>query len=114
MDCSASGLPVHHYSQSLLKLMSIESVMPSNHLILTLTAIIKMNQAIWGQNPWGSFPCHILTEEAAILLSQCHSFLHSYCELIGGSQIGLCWHHCQYLVWLLSANGISFGRCYTH
>ena len=28
------GLPVHHNSQSLLKLMSIESVMPSNHLIL--------------------------------------------------------------------------------
>ena len=28
------GLPVHHQLQSLLKLMSIESVMPSNHLIL--------------------------------------------------------------------------------
>ena len=28
------GLPVHHSSQSLLKLMSIELVMPSNHLIL--------------------------------------------------------------------------------
>ena len=27
------GLPVHHHSQSLLKLTSIESVMPSNHLI---------------------------------------------------------------------------------
>ena len=27
-------LPVHHNSQSLLKLMSIESVMPSNYLIL--------------------------------------------------------------------------------
>ena len=32
MDCSMPGLPV--YSQSLLKLVSIESVMPSNHLIL--------------------------------------------------------------------------------
>ena len=32
MDCSMPGLPVHH--QSLLKLVSIESVMPSNHLIL--------------------------------------------------------------------------------
>ena len=31
MDCSTPGLPVHH---QLLKLMSIESVMPSNHLIL--------------------------------------------------------------------------------
>ena len=33
MDCSTPGLPVHHQLQSLLKLMSIESVMPSNHLI---------------------------------------------------------------------------------
>ena len=34
MDCSIPGFPVHHQLQSLLKLMSIESVMPSNHLIL--------------------------------------------------------------------------------
>ena len=35
MDCSTPGLPVLHYlPQSLLKLMSTESVMPSNHLIL--------------------------------------------------------------------------------
>ena len=31
MDCSMPGLPVHTNSWSLLKLMSIESVMPSNH-----------------------------------------------------------------------------------
>ena len=34
MDCSKSGFPDHHHSQSLFKLMSIELVMPSNHLIL--------------------------------------------------------------------------------
>ena len=34
VDCSMPGLPVHHHSQSLLKLLSIESVIPSNHLIL--------------------------------------------------------------------------------
>ena len=37
MDCSMPGLAVQPgswYSQSLFKLMSIESVMPSNHLIL--------------------------------------------------------------------------------
>ena len=34
MDCSKPGLPAITNSQSLLKLMSIESVMPSNHLIL--------------------------------------------------------------------------------
>ena len=35
MDCSTPGLPVHHQLQSLLKLMSIESGMPSNHIILS-------------------------------------------------------------------------------
>ena len=34
MDCSRPGLPVHYQSRSLLKLMSIESVIPSKHLIL--------------------------------------------------------------------------------
>ena len=34
MDCNMPGLPVITNSQSLLKLTSIESVMPSNHLIL--------------------------------------------------------------------------------
>ena len=34
MDCSTPGLPVYHHSRSPPKPMSIESVMPSNHLIL--------------------------------------------------------------------------------
>ena len=34
MGCSVSGFPVFTVSWSLLKLMSIESMMPSNHLIL--------------------------------------------------------------------------------
>ena len=34
MDCSTPGLPVHHHLPELPKLMSIVSVMPSNHLIL--------------------------------------------------------------------------------
>ena len=34
MYCSIPGFPVLHHLQSLLKLMSIQSVMPSNHLIL--------------------------------------------------------------------------------
>ena len=34
MDCSTPGFPVLHNSWSLLKLMSIELVVPSNHLIL--------------------------------------------------------------------------------
>ena len=34
MDCSMSGLPVLHQLPELAQLMSIESVMPSNHLVL--------------------------------------------------------------------------------
>ena len=35
MDCNTPGHPVHHQlPQSLLKLISVESVIPSNHLIL--------------------------------------------------------------------------------
>ena len=34
MDCSILGFPVLHHLWCWLKLMSIESVMPSNHLIL--------------------------------------------------------------------------------
>src|SRR5574340_414573 len=34
MDCSTPGLPVNDQLWSLLKLMSTESAMPSNHLIL--------------------------------------------------------------------------------
>ena len=34
MDCNTPGFPVHHHLLSLLKLMCIELVMPSNHLIL--------------------------------------------------------------------------------
>ena len=34
MNRSTPGFPVHHHSQSSLKLMSIESMMPPRHLIL--------------------------------------------------------------------------------
>ena len=34
MDCNTSGFSVLHYLPEFLKFMSIESVMPSNHLIL--------------------------------------------------------------------------------
>ena len=34
MDCSMTGFPVLHYLWSLLRLMSIASLMPHNHLIL--------------------------------------------------------------------------------
>ena len=34
MTCSTPGFPVHHQPQSSLRLASIESVMPSSHLII--------------------------------------------------------------------------------
>ena len=40
MDCSTPGLPVITNSQSLLKFMSVESVMPSNHLILGIPLLL--------------------------------------------------------------------------
>ena len=40
MDCGTPDFLVHHHSRSLLKLMSIESVMPSNHLILCFPLLL--------------------------------------------------------------------------
>ena len=40
MDCSTLGFPVHHNSQSSLKLLSIKLVIPSNHLILCLPFLL--------------------------------------------------------------------------
>ena len=40
MDCSMPGFPVHHQHLKLLKHMPIESVMPSNHLILRYTLLL--------------------------------------------------------------------------
>ena len=34
MNCTMPGFPVHHYLPEFAQFMSIESVMPSNHLIL--------------------------------------------------------------------------------
>ena len=41
MDCSTPGFPVHHQLLELLKLMSIESVMPSNHLTHCCPLLLK-------------------------------------------------------------------------
>ena len=40
MDYSAPGFPVHHQLRSLLKLMSTNTVMPSNHLILCCSLLL--------------------------------------------------------------------------
>ena len=41
MDCSTVGFPVHNQFPNLFKLMSIESVMPSNHLILCWHLLLR-------------------------------------------------------------------------
>ena len=66
VDCSRLGFPVHHQLQSLLKLVSIESVMPSNHLIL----------------------CHPFLLPPSIFSSE--SFLVSQFFVSGGQSIGVC------------------------
>ena len=40
MDCSTPGLPVHHQLPEPTQLMSTESVMPSNHLILCRSLLL--------------------------------------------------------------------------
>ena len=40
MDCSTPGFTVHQNSRSLLRLKSIELVMPSNHIILCLLLLL--------------------------------------------------------------------------
>ena len=52
MNRSTSGLPVHHQLQSLLKLMSIKSVMPSNHL----TSVVPFSSCPQSLPASGSFP----------------------------------------------------------
>ena len=41
MGCSMPGLPVHHQLPEFLKFMSIELVMPFNHLILCLPYLLQ-------------------------------------------------------------------------
>ena len=43
MDCSKPGFPVLHISRSLFKLMSIESVMPSNHFIFCRPLLLLLS-----------------------------------------------------------------------
>ena len=52
MDCSTPGFPVHHRLRSLLKLMSIKLVTPSNHLILCH----PFSSCLQSFPPSGSFP----------------------------------------------------------
>ena len=41
MDCSTQGLPIHHQLPEFIKLVSIESVMPSNHQCTRVQASVR-------------------------------------------------------------------------
>ena len=57
MDHSTLGFPVHHHFWSLLKFMSVQSVMPSNHLILCLSPFSSCPQ---------SFPASVFSSKSAV------------------------------------------------
>ena len=66
MDCSTLGFPVHlSSSQSLLKLLSTELVMPSNHLILCRPLLL----------PTSIFPS-IRVFSSPVLVGTIHVILH--------------------------------------
>ena len=59
MTCSTPGLPVHHQLRSSPKPMSIESVMPSNHLILCRPLLLLPS----------IFPCiRVFSNESALCI----------------------------------------------
>ena len=55
MDCSTPGSPVLHYLLSLLKLISIESMIPSNHLILCCPLLLLPSIFLRSSPAKGSF-----------------------------------------------------------
>ena len=78
MDCSMPGFPVLPCpSQSLLKLMSIESVMPSNHLILYAECIMqnaRLDEAQAGTKIAGRNINNLRSQWATAKESMCRSY----------------------------------------
>ena len=55
MNCSTPGFPVHHQLLELVKLMSVESVVPSNHLILCCPLLFLPSFPASGSFPMNEF-----------------------------------------------------------
>ena len=69
-DCSTPSLPLHHHSQSLLRLLSIELEMPSSHLILCRPLLL----------PPSIFPSiRVFSNESTLCIKELH----------GGQSIGV-------------------------
>ena len=70
MNCSMPGLPVHHNSRSLPKLMSIELVIPSNYLILCRSLLLLSS----------IFPnIRVFSNESVLLISWPAYWSFSFC-----------------------------------
>ena len=92
LNRSTPGLPVHPNSQSLSKLMSIESVMPSNHLILCHPLLLpSIFPSIRWPNYWSfSFSIAPSNEYSGLI-----SFRMDWLDLLAiqGTLKNLCQHH---------------------
>ena len=106
MDCSMPGSPVHQQLQSLLKLMSIESVMPSNHLILYCPFLLPpsvfprirvfSNKSILGIR-WPKYWSFSFNISSSNEYSGLISFRMDWLDLlmVQGTLMSLLWHHKQ-------------------
>ena len=78
IDCRTPGFPVLHHLRSLLKLMSIESVMPSHHLIFCRPLLLLL-QAF----PASVFPINLSSKREEMGgISRCP---------VGGFRCCFCW-----------------------
>ena len=74
MDCSMPGFPVHHQLQSLLNLMSIELVMPSNHLILCCPLLLLPSIFPSNQGPFQWVSSSVLSFLYSLILISIHDY----------------------------------------
>ena len=120
MDCSTLGFPVHHQLLSLLKLMSIESVIPSNHLILchpllllpSIFPSIRVFSSesvicIFTASDFTSIASHIHNWVLFALALSLHSFW-SYFSTVGRTNIG---HLPTWVVHLSVSYLFAFSYC---
>ena len=90
MNRSTPGLPVHHQLWSSLKLMSIELVMPSSHLILRHPLLLLPPNTFFKfmQIVLGCVSILVLTFSHYPCILKMHPF-HSVCMLLVSSSLGL-------------------------
>ena len=104
MDCSIPGFPVHHISQSLLKLMSIMLVIPSNYLIfchplLLLPSLFPRNRVFSNESAlpirWPKFWSFIFSISPSNEYSGLISFKMDWLDLLAvqGTLKSLLLHH---------------------